>query len=416
MFRTEKGKPTSALRWLRRNWQFAALTGWTALWFVLLAPGKNRYPAGGGIAWRPFLVQGSRGLFTGVFRCFAARQSVPGGLHLYANCPSLQIGPLAFVMAEPIRYLGGHSGLVAAELVLSAMGLTVLAVLRRIAVTARPELAGSRDLGWAFLAGGAIFVIGWQELAVAYAHLDDGLVLIAIVLATWAAVRGRPVLTGLAFGLAVDAKPWALAFLPVLLLSAGLAAWQAPNLAARPVRASIRPCLAAAATAALVTLAGWLPFFLAAPRTSLAFHYKIANIADSSLRVLGVASAQTPPWDRPAQLAIGCLLGGLAIWRGRWPAVILLGVGARIALDPATHSYYTAGVLAGALLWDLLGARRPWPAWTLLSYAALDLVPLVSHDATARGAVRLGLVLAFTSYILLGPARWFWQPAPAPAE
>ncbi len=398
------------LTWLRRNWQFAALTGWTALWFALLAPGTGNRPAGGGIAWRPFLVQGSKGLFTGMFRCFADKQSWPGGLHLYANCPSLQIGPASFVVAEPVRYLGPHSGLVAAEVLISAMGLATLLVIRKIVVTARPELAGRPGADWAFLAGGAIFIVGWQELAVAFAHLDDGLVLLGTVLATWAAVRGKAALTGLALGLAIVAKPWALAFLPVLLLAGGLTAWRAPNLAARPLRANVRPCMLAGAVAALVTLAGWLPFFLADSRTSLAFHYKITNVGDTALRVLGVASAQTPSWDRPAQVAIGCVLAGVAVWRGRWPAVILLAVGARIALDPATHSYYTAGVLAGALLWDLLGSRRPFPAWTLASYAALDLVPLITHDQTARGALRLGLVVAFTGFILLGPPRWYWRP------
>ncbi len=409
-----KGRQQTVLRWLRHNWQTLILAGWAAVWFALLAPGQQRhYPEGGGIAWRPFLVNGSHLLFGGPFGGPHSIHLLPGGLHLYANYPSLQIGPLAFAVAEPVRFLGPHGGLVAAQVLISAMGLVLLLVIRRILSVIRPELTGQRGADLAFLAGAAVFVIGWQELAVAYAHLDDALVLLLAVLAVWAAISGRPVLTGLAIGFAVDAKPWALAFLPVLLLSAGLKAWQAPYQAGQPARASLRAWLVAAIAAGLAVLAGWLPFFLADPGTIAAFHYKIVNAPESALRVLGVASAQTPGWDRPAQIAIGCVLGAAAIWRGRWPAVILLGVGARIALDPATHGYYTAGVLAGALLWDLAGARRPFPAWTLISYAALALVPLASHDATVRGVFRLGLVAAFTVTVLAGPSGWCWgRPAP----
>ncbi len=397
--------------WLRRNWRTFAFAGCAALWFALLAPGHHRrYPEGGGIAWRPFLSDGARLLFSGPFGGPGGIHQLPGGLHLYANYPFLQIGPLAFAVAEPIRYLGPHSGLVAAQLILSAMGLAALFVLRRIMLIVRPELAGDPDADLTFLFGGGVFVIAWQELAVAYAHLDDGLVLLLAVLAVWAAVSGRPVLTGLALGLSADAKPWALAFLPVLALAAGLAAWRAPDLAGRPVRANLRASLTAALAAVVVIAAAWLPFFLADPGTTTAFHYKIANQADSALRVLGIAIAQTPSWDRPVQVGLGCLLGAAAIWRGRWPAVLLLSVGARIALDPATHSYYTAGVLAGALLWDLVGSRRPLPAWTLLSYLALAVVPLASHDPAVRGAFRLAVIATFTIVIVAGPDLWCWQP------
>jgi hypothetical protein len=401
--------------WPRRHWQAIALTAWSALWFALLAPGKHNRPAGGGIAWRPFLAAGARLLFRSRAVCPPLKRVVPGGLHLYAHCPQLQIGPLSFVIAAPIRFLGPHSGLVAAEVLISVLGLATLFVLRQIIQVTRAATVTSIDAAdpltdWAFVAGGAIFIVGWQELAVAYAHLDDGLVLLLAALGTWAAIRGRPVLAGLAIGLAVDAKPWALALLPVLLLAAGLTAWRTPHLAARPVRASIRPCLIAVSVAAAVVLAGWLPFLLADPGTSAAFHYKIINEPDSALRALGVATATTPPWDRGIQIVAGCSLGVLAIWRGRWPALILLGVGARIALDPATHSYYTAGILAGALLWDLLGSKWKLPFWTLISYLALDIVPLATRDADLRGLVRLLLVTAFTAVIVLGPARWCWQP------
>jgi hypothetical protein len=385
----------SAWRWLGRHWPVLALAGWPAAWFVVLAPGR-------GIAWH-FFVAGSRLLFAGPYGPHYHRA---GGLHLYANYPWLQIGPLSFSVAQVLRHLGPDNGLVAAEVAMSAMGLAALLVVRRIAVTVRPALAGDRAQRWTFLAGGAIFIIAWEELAVAYGHLDDVLALLCATLALWAAVRRRPVLTGLLLGLAADGKPWALVFLPVLLVACGLGVQSSAGRAG-PAAGRVRALVLGGAAVAAVLAAGWLPFYLADPGTSAAMHYTIVNLPDSALRSLGVSAARTPSWDRSAQVILGCVLGALAIWRGRWPAVILLGVGARIALDPAAHGYYTAGVILGALIWDLLGSRRPVPLWTLVSYGALDLVPLVTHDNSARGAFRLYLVVVFTLAILLGPANWY---------
>jgi len=144
----------------------------------------------------------------------------------------------------------------------------------------------------------------------------------------------------------------------------------------------------------------WLPFALADHGTVAAMHYTIRNLPGSALRALGVSDPRTPSWDRAAQLVIGWLLATAAVWRGRWPAVIVLGVGARIALDPADHGYYTAGLLLGALLWDVLGTRRPVPLWTVTSFIALTAVHAVTKDSELLGQIRLGLVIAFTAVIL----------------
>jgi hypothetical protein len=378
------------------------LTAWTAVWFAVLAPT-------GGVAWI-FFVKGSSLLFSGHF----AAHSRPGGMQLYASYPGLQIGPLAFAVAEVIRKLGPDQGLVLAQILMSVVGLLIVVIIRRITAAARPEFARRPDLGWGFLAGGAVFMTAWTELAVAYGHLDDALALLLAALALWAAITGHPVLTGLAIGLATDAKPWALIFLPVLLLSAGMLRWRAPDQAARPVRASLSAWLLAGACAATVIAAAWLPFFVAVPETVRALHYTIANLPDSGLRALGVSAARTPAWDRAAQIIIACGLGIAAIWRNRWPAVILLGTGARIALDPGAHGYYTPGILVGALIWDLVGTRRSLPVWTIISFCALNLVPLITASGPVRGAFRLYLVVAFALAVLLGPDRWAWVSARVP--
>jgi hypothetical protein len=139
-----------------------------------------------------------------------------------------------------------------------------------------------------------------------------------------------------------------------------------------------------------------------------AAHYTIRNMPTSALRALGVTAAQTPSWDRPAQVLLGWVLGAVAVWRRRWAAVILLGVGARIALDPGVHGYYTAGVMVGALIWDTIGARRPWPFWSLLCIFALSAIPIMTRDPQVLGDARLAIVVAFTAALLLMPTRWVW--------
>jgi hypothetical protein len=354
---------------VRRDWHVIALGCWALACFAFFA----RH---GGVAWH-FFTSGSALLFSG---------ASTGGLHLYASHPQLQIGPAAFVVAEGLRQIGPHHGVLAAEAVLMALGLWLLREVIRIALITGPGAARRPGVPRvAVLAGGAAFLAGWAELAATFTHLDDAVALLLAVLAVRCAIAQRPVLAGLCVALAVGFKPWALAFLPLAFLPPARAWWRA------------------AASAGAVIAAAWLPFALADHGTVAALHYTIRNMPGSALRALGVLDPRTPSWDRPAQLALGCALGAVALRRGRWAAVILLGVGARIALDPADHGYYTAGVLAGALLWDLAGPRRAVPLWTLAALATLTLAHAVTKDSALLGQLRLGLVLAFTAAILLGP-------------
>jgi hypothetical protein len=337
---------------------------------------------GGGIAWL-FFERGTAGLFgePGWFR-------PPGGLHLYASNPYLQIGPLAFAVAEALRHLGPDNGIAAAEVVLTAAGFLAVVAVEGLALAVRPELrCRPLALQLTVLVGGAAFLNAWADLAVGYTHLDDGLALLFAIGAVRAAVANRPLLTGLFAGLAADAKPWALVFLALVLLLPAPGWWRG----------------AAAAFAALA--AAWLPFLVADHNTMAAAHYAIGNMRNSALRALGVTTPKTPAWDRPAQVVLGWALSAVAVWRRRWPAVILLGVGIRIALDPGVHGYYTAGIMLGALIWDTMGSERPWPLWSLLSIFALSGLPHITQHPDVLGDARLALVLAFTAALLLAPAR-----------
>ena len=399
--------------WLRRRWHLVVLAAWAAVWFAILAPG-------GGIAWK-FFVQGTDLLFTG----HDGGSVHPGGLHLYASYPQLQIGPAAYAAAGLLRRAGPDYGMTAAQLVMTALGLLVLAMTGQIALAARPDLARRPGrVRWYLLVAGAFFVIAWQVMAVAFGHLDDALALTCTMAAVWVWVTrplrlpARAALTGTLIGLAAAAKPWAFVFLPVICLPAaaqpvtylnGDQAGAGPDRLG-PARARARDRAIALGGVALVTVAAWLPFFAADPGTVHAMHYQIANMPDSALRALGVTAGRTPPWDRAAQIVLGCVLGLLAIARRRWAAVLLLGAGARIALDPGVHKYYTPEVMAGALLWELVGMRRPLPLWTVTGFAALNLVPKLTSDAAVQGDIRLGLVVAFTAAVLLAPSGLHRHP------
>jgi hypothetical protein len=374
--------------WFRRNWHLVVLAAWTMAWFLVMAPG-------GGIAWM-FFDRGTSALFgdPGYFH-------PPGGLHLYASNSFLQIGPFAFVVAEVLRHLGPDNGIVAAEVALTAAGFLAVIAVEDLARKVRPDL---RDrplaLRLTVLVAGAAFLNAWADLAVSYTHLDDGLALLLAIGALRAAVADRPVLAGLCVGLATDAKPWALVFLAVLFLVPVSRWWRG------------------AAVALVAVAAAWLPFYVADHGTVNAARFAIGNMQASALRALGVTDPRTPSWDRTAQVLVGWALSAVAVLRRRWPAVILLGAGARIALDPGVHGYYTAGIMTGALIWDTIGSRRPLPVWSLLSIFALSVLPHVTQHPDVLGDARLALILGFTAMLLLGPARWTWpagQPGPEPA-
>jgi len=72
---------------------------------------------------------------------------------------------------------------------------------------------------------------------------------------------------------------------------------------------------------------------------------------------------RTPPLDLPCAALLGIALCVLAVSPpARWPAVLLLDVASRIALDP-DHRYYAAGAFACRRLGPR-PAAEPLPVWT----------------------------------------------------
>ncbi|MEU6389430.1 hypothetical protein [Streptomyces sp. NPDC046939] len=360
-------------------WQYLVVAGWAAVWI----PTAELHPA---ISWHYFrtgeqlLVDGAPG----------------GGLALYASHPELQIGPVSFLAATAFAPFCFHVGEELADAFMCGLGLCILVLLSRTAAH------HCRDTGIdlhrpqrSLLIAGAAFapawvdvsVYSWVDVSVYFGHLDDVLALLFTAFAVHALVRGHADAVGILLALAIDSKPWAAGFLPLLLVL--------------PRTARLR---SAAIVTALVAVA-WLPFYLSHPGSTAAARFTILNHPASALRWLGVHAPSTPWWDRPAHMLLAVALGALAVRRRRWPAVVLLGVDARILLDPGVHSYYNASVLVGTLIWDVIGEHRrvPWVSWT--AFVALYGAELCIPSYPARGLVRLALVLATAAYVLFWPRR-----------
>jgi hypothetical protein len=334
------GQPGAAW-WYRLRWPM--LTGWTAACLAL-----TLRPSRPGIDWTT-LATGARLL---------GHSQAPGGLHVYADNPSIQIGPLTLALVRLVQSVsGGHAALVVA-LISTALVLPTLALLERAVPADIDEQR--RRLDVTVFIGGLFVIPAWIQATVIYAHPDDVLVAVCAVGALVAIRRQQPIVLGTMLAIAVAAKPTALVLVPLLLVLDG------------------RACRRAAGIAA-VGLACWLPFVLADSRTLLAGEPQTLVQPGSGLAVFGLAGVSTPAVVRVAQLALALLLGWVAVRHGRWAAVPLVGFAVRVAIDPGDFGYYAVGVVVAGLAWQVLSptaTRRrpvsvlPWAAvvaWLALS-------------------------------------------------
>ena len=382
-------------RWYGLPWHYLLLAAWAAKWFQVMAS-----PADGGASWHLFTEAGRllfgmhpRGGFT-----------APGGLRLFASYPRFQFGPVTLVTAAVLRMLGPDQGLVVAQVVMMGCGLLIMALAERVAVAARPDL-DPEQIRWTVLGAGTVFVPVWSIVAVSFVHLDDVLALVLAMFAVRAVVAGRAATAGVLLALSAGAKPWAFGFMALLLALWG-GSWSLVPGGGRD------RVLRGAAWAAGVTILLWAPFVIADPGSVAAAKFAIRNARDSGLRALGVGSPKTPPWDRPAQILAGFVLAAAAVWRGRWPAVLLICTSVRIALDPNTYPYYSAGLVTGALVWDLMGARRPVPAWTLAAGSMFWGWDAVRGDHVLAGDLRVAFAVAAAGYTILATAAIARVPRP----
>jgi hypothetical protein len=295
----------------------------------------------------------------------------PHPLELYATHPELQMGPVTFVLSAPFVLLGGPLGLAGAAIAMDVIGLLVL---REARALLRPgDAAGERR--W-FLTS-LVVALGWNVLAVRYGHPDDVLALFAAVLALRMLRSDAVLRSALLLAISIDCKPW-IAPLAFVLLAAPKRRW-----------------VPAAVIVIVVVAVAWLPFVFSAG-TIRATSFTIVVDPTASIRLLGLATANTPVWCRPAQMLIGSVLVAVVARRHRWSAALLVVVVVRLLLDPATHTYYDAGLLVAACVFDIGAAI---PVATLVALLGVHLPPVLHVTTPMQAIVRLaalGLLLGLS--------------------
>ena len=335
---------------------------------------------GTGGDWSLFVL-GSEVLF-GTHRPYSP---LPGGLHVYANYPQVQIGPLSLLLATPFRLLGRTEGRIAVVLLGTAVAPAVVFTLERAALAVRRHVDRRLVALTAFF-GGLIVVQAWSPLATIYARLDDVLLLAALASAVWAVAVRRPLLLGAMLGVGMSLKPWGIIGLPLVLALPRRDWWRA------------------AGVAGVITVMAWLPFILGDGGTLSALRPQALTSPESVLALFGIPFADAPAWVRPVQFGASLVLGAVAVARGRWGAVLLVGVALRVGLDPEVFLYYSTGLMVAALAWDLLRSPRPLPAWTLAAFVLLDAAAIVVPSARGLAILRLTITAAAVGIVILVPA------------
>ena len=298
------------------SWAFVAI--WTVWWAWRMWPDS-------GVSWH-FSVEGANLLLHG------------SGLNLYVDAPWLQTGPLSLVVAALLSPLPANIGKNVALVAMAAAGPLLIAALAPLVAPAGRHRR--------IIIAAIVVIPAWTVLSVRWGHLDDVLAMTFAIVALRAVCANRPVLAGVALAAAIATKPWAVGFLPVLLVLP-------------------RGRLRAAATAAAGTAMAWAPFVLASPRTLGALHPPIGLSPSSGLHTLGARGVYVPAWGRTAQLLLSPAAAVGAVLSRGLPGVLLVSVAVRLALDPKDNAYYIGSAALAAVVFDLLGTRWTIP-WTTL--------------------------------------------------
>lgn len=338
-----------------------------------------RYVIIAAIATAAAVVAGGRGDWN-VFVDAGRKMLGSEGFGVFVHQRDIQTGPLTLLFARLLAFTP-RNGFIAQVAICGALGL---ACVRRIETSQsthrRRDPIGTQTTT---LIGGAIAMFWWAKLG-GYGHLDDAIVLTAAVYAISTPRLRRLDVSAVGLGLAIGAKPWAVIFLPLL--------WRKC--------ATRRDALKSSAIAAGVAGSVWLPFLIVQPDTIKSMRATVHVAADSVIALFGGNDANLPSWLRVAQLLGAVGVAALAMKRQHPGGVIVAAVACRIVTDPGTWSYYSAGIVIGALAWDICESRSIVPTMTIC--VSLLMVPSwMVGSAELRSWMRLvacaGAVIAVIS-------------------
>lgn len=293
------------------------------------------------------------------------------GLRVYAERPNIQSGPIALLSIGLLADLGAWAFPVA----VAAMFVLAMVSLFR--------MDAARDRNPVVLGVGGLIALAWWRTFAFQGHLDDAATIAIAVVAVAAVERRRHVSAAVALGIALAIKPWAVFLLPVLMRPSDT--WR---------RRVALPCLSLAIGA--VT---WAPFLLASSGTMGGAKPSVWVAPDSVYRLLTGSSSTMPTTLRMLQLAMCIVAVGWVTLRGHVACALLLGVSVRLLLDGGTWPYYTAGLIVGALLWDVLESEYRIP-WATIAASALLPKPTWIEPAEVRALMRLVACLGAIALVL----------------
>lgn len=291
------------------------------------------------------------------------------GLEVYAQLPNIQSGPIALLGVGLLDGLGSW-----------AFPLAV-GVMSVVAILAISRLDGVAERHPLVLATGGLVLLWWWRTFAFQGHLDDATVVALSLVALVAVQRDRRVAAALLLGVCLAIKPWAVFLLPI----------------AMPIDRRWRERLAMPALSLVVGGLIWSPFLLATRGTLDGVRPTVRTAPDSVIRLLTGDPDAMSSGLRIAQLLV-CLLA--VVWvtmRGHVTAALVLGVALRLLLDGGTWPYYTAGLMAGALVFDLTCHRSRIP-WAVAASTVLLPKPtwldVLDLRALMRAVCCLGIVVA----------------------
>lgn len=329
------------------------------------------------------------------------------GLQVFVRKLDTQTGPVALLVVR-LFAVTPRDGFVLCTVVCAALGLVSIRCAELAAILGSEPGGGRRArAALTSLVGGVLLVFAWAKLG-GYGHLDDAIVLTIAVGSLLLVRTDRWVAAAVLLGVALAVKPWAVLFLPLLLAlrsdrpRLGLGLGDLADVWQRWRYVVLASCIGVAL---------WAPFLVAAPSTLRSIRPTVRVASDSVLRLFGIDDASLPNWLRIAQLMAAIAIGLLAVQRRRIGGLIVVVVGVRVATDPGTWSYYTPGLVLGALAWDLGTRRRLIPVATIAATVLIAPSWLVPSDEL-RAALRLaaGLVAIAAVFAISEPA-----PSAAPS-
>lgn len=300
-------------------------------------------------------------------------------LHVYSTHPQLQFGPFTFLVATPLSLLPTPVGAVVASLLMTGLGVATLTLMFKTLALR------DRRASVVWWIGAAVALVAWAELAIRYGHLDDALALAFLASALFALRRGHPAFAALLLAGSVDAKPWAVPAVALLLL------------AERRLWAPLFVLWGATIAAC------WIPFLVTSAHMINAARFAIPIEPASTLSLLPVHTTVTPWWCRPAQLLVATGLAVVAVrWRSAAAAIAVI-FAVRLGLDPSVKGYYDIELILGTVLCDLALFRGRLP-WATLTAAASVYAPtyLLTGLPALHAWVRTAGLIGVTIAVLVG--------------